>query len=88
LYNALPQDEKLKYIDFGDYLQRVHPDKYNEIREALEEIQKRQLSEKAEMEFGSTTYLPYRVDESPVVRKKGGLLRGNTRYKNEPDEQV
>ena len=89
-YNALSPDEKLKYDDFCDYLQRVYPTKYLELREQIEAIENKQLNEKAEAQFGQTTYLPYRpIDNSPISsQKKGGLLRGNTRYKNEPDEQV
>lgn len=89
-YNSLPPDEKLKYDDFRDYLQRVYPTKYLELREAIEEMENKQLNEKAEAQFGQTTYLPYRpVDNGPLsTYKKGGLLRGNTRYKNEPDEQI
>ena len=90
-YNALSPDQKLQYTGVRDYLERMDPN-FNNYREALEALENQQLEERAETTYGATTYLPYR----PVVngnlavdkKKKGGYLRGNTRYKNEPDEQV
>lgn len=90
-YNGLPSDEKLKYQDLADYIQIKYPQRWLEHQQEYEDLENRQINDVYSFKtkptilpFAPPTFDPLAVQNS----KKGGRLRGNTRYKNEPDEQV
>ena len=90
-FNSLSPSEKLKYTDIADYIQINYPVRWAEHEKEYDEMNDRQV--KDQYDFATkTTLLPNVAPTySPVgvsSQKKGGRLRGNTRYKNEPDEQV
>ena len=91
-YRGLSADDAAKYTDYDDYLSKVHSDLY---RKNVDRIAKWQndMSENMQkwmylnaLNYRYPTWLTGRT--STVGYKKGGYLRGSTRYKNEPDEQI
>ena len=81
-------DEKLKYTDLADYIQTKYPSKWAEAKAAYDDMQKRQVQEVYNFKTRTSIVPNVPATYGPLTAKKGGRLRGNTRYKNEPDEQV
>lgn len=91
-YNALSADEAANYTDYDDYLNK----KYNSIyRQNIETINKAQEARVNKMRKwlylnGLNHSYPTFITgkRSPYGYKKGGYLRGSTRYTLEPDERI
>ena len=91
-YNSLSADEAANYTDYDDYLNK----KYNSIyRQNIERINKAQETRVNEMRrwlylnglnYSYPTFITGK--SSPYGYKKGGYLRGSTRYTLEPDERI
>ena len=87
-YNALTPQEKLNYSDLSEYIQTKYPTEWLRIKPLYEDLYKQQINDVYKFKT-NTTLLPYRPQNSGnLVYKKGGRVRGTTRYRNEPDEQV
>ena len=90
-YNALPWNEKSQYIDFEDYLER-NSEKYGPLAAEIERRKKEMALGK--LDWRRNNVLNYRYpnwllgNSSTVGYKKGGYLRGSTRYTMEPDERI
>lgn len=93
-YRGLSADDAAKYTDFDDYLSR-NSDYSNIYKQNVDQIAKWQEEKSDNM--GKWMYLnalnysyPSLITGRKSIAgfKKGGYLRGNTRYKNEPDEQI
>jgi hypothetical protein len=89
-YNALPESEKLKYTDVSEYIQIKYPDAWKEHRDEYERLEQQQIQETYDFQTKPSLVpnVPASSSTLDVAYKKGGRLRGTTRYRNEPDEQV
>ena len=89
-YNALPESEKLKYTDISDYIQIKYPADWEKHRSEYERLQQNQIQETYDFQTRTSLIpnIPASASTLDVSYKKGGRLRGTTRYRNEPDEQV
>lgn len=89
-YNLLPESEKLKYTDVSDYIQTKYPTEWEMYRRQYEQLEQNQIQETYDFqtEPGLLPNVSPSAGELDVNYKKGGRLRGTTRYRNEPDEQV
>ncbi len=90
-YNGLGVDEKAKYVDFEDYIRRKYPETWSANIETIENWQKSSAS--AIRDWLYQNGLNYRYPRamtgtSSGVYKKGGYLRGSTRYTKEPEEEI
>ena len=95
MYNQLGYNERAKYSNFLDYMEKVHPDIYNP---KMEEITNRQSQDQeALLEWQRRNKLNYwypkalfGINSSAGIdrMKKGGRVNGNTRYTLEPDERI
>ena len=87
-YNSLTPEQKLNYTDLSEYIQTKYPSKWLEIKPQYDQLYKRQINDIYKQRT-NTTFLPYRPQEyGDLIYKKGGRVRGTTRYKNEPEEQI
>lgn len=89
-YNALPESEKLKYTDISDYIQIKYPADWEKHRSEYERLEQNQIQETYDFQTRTSLIpnIPASASTLDVSYKKGGRLRGTTRYRNEPDEQV
>lgn len=96
-YNALPVEEAAKYTDLEDYVRRTrqndwaaHVNDLASLQEANSQLMQEWMYGNA-LNYSYPSWLTGRTSSVgvPLGRyKKGGYLRGSTRYKNEPDEQI
>lgn len=96
-YNALPAEEAAKYSDLEDYVRRTrqndwaaHVNDLASLQEANSQLMQEWMYGNA-LNYSYPSWLTGRTSSVgvPLGRyKKGGYLRGSTRYKNEPDEQI
>lgn len=88
-YNTLPPEEKLKYTDIADFIQIKYPQDWLKYKEDYDKLENDQIKETYDFKVRPTLLPNVSPTFSTIAtQKKGGRLRGNTRYKNEPDEQV
>lgn len=96
-YNALPVEEAAKYTDLEDYVRRTRQNDWAAHVNDLASLQEANSQLMQEWIYGNALNYSYpgfitgRTSSVgvPLGRyKKGGSLRGSTRYKNEPDEQI
>ena len=96
-YNALPVEEAAKYTDLEDYVRRTRQNDWAAHVNDLASLQEANAQLMQEWMYGNAlnysypSWLTGRTSSVgvPLGRyKKGGYLRGSTRYKNEPDEQI
>lgn len=96
-YNALPVEEAAKYTDLEDYVRRTRQNDWAAHVNDLASLQEANAQLMQEWMYGNALSYSYpgfitgRTSSVgvPLARyKKGGYLRGSTRYKNEPDEQI
>ena len=96
-YNALPVEEAAKYTDLEDYVRRTRQNDWAAHVNDLASLQEANSQLMQEWMYGNALNYSYpgfitgRTSSIgvPLARyKKGGYLRGSTRYKNEPDEQI
>lgn len=96
-YNALPAEEAAKYTDLEDYVRRTrqtdwaaHVNDLTSLQEANSQLMQEWMYGNA-LNYSYPSWLTGRTSSVgvPLGRyKKGGYLRGSTRYRNEPDEQI
>lgn len=96
-YNALPVEEAAKYTDLEDYVRRTRQSDWaahvNDLA-SLQEVNSQLMQEWMygnALNYSYPSWLTGRMSSVGVPLgkyKKGGYLRGSTRYKNEPDEQI
>ena len=91
-YRGLSADEAAKYTDYDDYLSKVHSDLYKQNVDRIAKWQN-DMSENMQkwmylnaLNYRYPTWLTGRT--STIGYKKGGYLRGSTRYTMEPDERI
>ena len=95
MYNQLGYNERAKYSNFLDYMEKVHPDIYNPKMEEI--INRQSQDQEALLEWQRRNKLNYwypkalfGINSSAGIdrMKKGGRVNGNTRYTLEPDERI
>ena len=91
-YNKLDYNQRAQYVDLEDYIERINPNASEAIR-----VQKQLMQEKyLEWLYRNGTTFNYAAltgrsspdTDAMTYRKKGGTLRGKTRYTMEPDERI
>lgn len=97
-YNTLSPDEAAKYYEFEDYLRRNYGDIYNKNVDTIAGWQEDRANGLRRWMYDNSlnySYSPLLTGyTSPIgidrksLFKKGGTVKGNTRYKYEPDEQI
>lgn len=91
-YDLLSDDEKLNYTDYADFLRKKYPEKWNANVDTINRLQSaytnniRAWMYENGLNYSYPTFLTGR--QSPIGYKKGGYLRGSTRYTMEPDERI
>ena len=91
-YDLLSDDEKLNYTDYADFLRKKYPEKWNANIDTINRLQSayannvRAWMYENGLNYSYPTFLTGR--QSPIGYKKGGYLRGSTRYTMEPDERI
>ena len=91
-YDLLSDDEKLNYTDYADFLRKKYPEKWNANVDTINRLQSvyanniRAWMYENGLNYSYPTFLTGR--QSPIGYKKGGYLKGSTRYTMEPDERI
>lgn len=91
-YDLLSDDEKLNYTDYADFLRKKYPEKWNANIDTINRLQSayannvRAWMYENGLNYSYPTFLTGR--QSPIGYKKGGYLKGSTRYTMEPDERI
>lgn len=90
-YNALPFSEKSKYADLEEYLRTKYADTWSDNVEQIEKWRKDSANNMQRWLYLNGlnySYPSFLTGKTPNIYKKGGYLRGKTRYTKEPDEQI
>lgn len=91
-YDLLSDDEKLNYTDYADFLRKKYPEKWNANVDTINRLQSayannvRAWMYENGLNYSYPTFLTGR--QSTIGYKKGGYLKGSTRYTMEPDERI
>lgn len=88
-YSKLDYNQRMQYADLEDYIERTNPNAVEAIRVQKQLMQERYLNW---LRQNGTTFnygwLSGRTSPETDAYKKGGTLRGKTRYTMEPDERI
>ena len=88
-YSKLDYSQRMQYADLEDYIERTNPNAVEAIRVQKQLMQEQYLDW---LRRNGTTFnygwLNGRTSPETDAYKKGGTLRGKTRYTMEPDERI
>lgn len=88
-YSKLDYSQRMQYADLEDYIERTNPNAVEAIRVQKQLMQEQYLDW---LRRNGTTFnygwLSGRTSPETDAYKKGGTLRGKTRYTMEPDERI
>jgi len=88
-YSKLDYNQRMQYADLEDYIERTNPNAVEAIRVQKQRMQEQYLDW---LRRNGTTFnygwLSGRTSPETDAYKKGGTLRGKTRYTMEPDERI
>lgn len=88
-YSKLDYNQRMQYADLEDYIERTNPNAVEAIRVQKQLMQEQYLDW---LRRNGTTFnygwLSGRTSPETDTYKKGGTLRGKTRYTMEPDERI
>ncbi len=92
-YALLSEDEKLNYTDYTDFLRKTYPDEWVANIDTINKLQDTYTNNLRQWMYENGlnySYPSFLTGKSSRVgyNKKGGYLRGSTRYTMEPDERI
>lgn len=91
-YNQLDYNQRAQYMDLEDYIERTNPNASEAIRIQKQLMQERYLEwlyrNGTTFNYSALTGRSSPSTDALAYRKKGGTLRGKTRYTMEPDERI
>ncbi len=91
-YNGLSDEESAKYNDFEDYVRKNYPTEWSANIDTITKWQNESSDNIRNWLYShrlNYSYSPFWTGRrSPLSAKKGGSLRGSTRYTMEPDERI